>query len=61
MFLLFVHAEAAEAVGVGEFAETLKLFGAGRRVKLVGDFEKCHAGIIPAPAANGAETKMANG
>ena len=36
--LLFVHAEAAEAVSVGEFAKTLKLFEAGRRVEFVGDF-----------------------
>ena len=40
--LLFVDAETAKAVGVGEFAQALKLFEGGRRLELVGDFEKCH-------------------
>jgi len=52
-----VDLEAAEAVGVGEFAEALKLFVAERRMKLVGDFEKCHEGIIPVAAGNGAGTR----
>jgi len=53
VFLLFVHAEAAEAVGVGEGAEALELFEAWRGMKFEGDFEKGHAGIIPAWAGNG--------
>jgi len=40
--VLFVDAQAAQAVGVGEFAEALELFVAERRVEFVGDFEKCH-------------------
>jgi len=59
MILLFIHAKAAQSVGVGEFAEALKLFGAGRRVELVRDFEKCHAGIIPALASNAAVVRKA--
>jgi len=58
--LFFVHAEAAQSISVGEFAEALKLLGTERRMKFVGDFEKCHEGIIPARAANAAETKIAN-
>ena len=42
--LLLVDVEAAQAVGVGEFAEALELFVAERRVEFVGDFEECHGG-----------------
>ena len=52
VFLLFVDAEAAKSVGIREFAEALELFEGGGRVKFVGDFEKCHAGIIPAWEGN---------
>jgi len=44
LVFLFVDAEAAEAVGVGEFAETAKLFEAQWRLQLVGDFKECHGG-----------------
>jgi len=40
--VLFVHAKAAEAVGVGEFAEALELLDAQRGVQGERDFEKCH-------------------
>src|SRR5579859_654790 len=58
MVPLFVHAETAQSVRVGEFTEALKLLEAGWRVEFVSDFEKCHAEIIPAPAVNAAETKI---
>lgn len=38
VLLLFVDAEAAEAVGVGECAEALELIEARRGMKFVGDF-----------------------
>ena len=60
VLLFFVHAETPQSVRVGEFAEALELLEAGGRVKLVGDFEKCHAGIIPAPEVKAAETKIAD-
>ena len=44
LVFLFVDAEAAEAVGVGEFGETAKLFEAQWRLQLVGDFKECHGG-----------------
>ena len=53
VLLLFVDSEAAEAVGVGEGAEALKLFEAWWGMQFEGDFEKGHAGIIPAWAGNG--------
>lgn len=42
----FVHAEAAEAVGVGELGHAAEFVQAEGRAKGVGDFEKCHRGII---------------
>ena len=39
MVLFFVNAEAAEAVGVGERAESLKLVETRRGMQFVGDFE----------------------
>ncbi len=57
--LQFIHAEAAEAVGVGEFTEALELLGAERGVQGVGDFKKCHAGIIA--AASGEWEHIENG
>jgi len=41
-----VDVEAAEAVEIGKFAETLELFVAQGRMEFVGDFEKCHAGRL---------------
>lgn len=48
--LLFrvVQAKAAQAVGVGEFAELAELLLAQRRLQFIGHFDECHAGIIPA-------------
>jgi hypothetical protein len=60
VLLFFVDAEAADAVGVGEFAEAPELIEAGRRVQFVGDFEKCHAGIIPVAAPNRAAVRWMN-
>ena len=42
MLVLFIDAEAAQAVGVGEFTEAAELFKAQRRLQLVRDFEQCH-------------------
>jgi len=44
--VLFVDAEAAQAVGVGKFAKTGELVEAERGLQFVGDFEKCHTRII---------------
>lgn len=47
-------AEAAQAVGVGEFAEVGHLFGGERRLQLEGDFHESHRSlIIPASARAG--------
>ena len=40
--LLLVDVEAAQAVGVGEFAEAAELFEAQRGLQFVSDFEECH-------------------
>lgn len=52
--LLFgiVEAEAAQAVGVGEFAELEQLILAQRRLEFIGDFDEGHGGIIPAPGGS---------
>lgn len=42
MVVLFVDAEAAEAVGVGEFAQAAELFEAERGLQFEGDVEECH-------------------
>lgn len=42
MVVLFVDAEAAEAVGVGKFAQAAELLEAERGLQFVGDFEECH-------------------
>jgi len=42
LVLLFVDAEPAEAVGVGEFAEALELLKAQRRLKFISDFKQRH-------------------
>jgi hypothetical protein len=39
---LFVDAEAAQAVGIGESAEAAELFEAQWRLQFVGDLEECH-------------------
>ena len=57
VLLLFVYAEAAEAVGVGECAEALELIEARRGMKFEGDFEKGHGGIIPAGRSDGEKRK----
>jgi hypothetical protein len=44
LVFLLVDAEAAETVGVGEFAETAELFEAQWRLQLVGDFQEGHKG-----------------
>ena len=38
----FVNVESAQAVGVGEFAETLELLVAQGRLQFISDFEKGH-------------------
>ena len=42
--VLFVNAQAAKTISVGEFAQSLELLVAERRVQFIGDFEKCHVG-----------------
>jgi len=42
--MLLVYAQATKAIGVGELAQALELLVAKRRLQLIGDFEKCHAG-----------------
>jgi len=44
MVLLLIDTEAAEAIGVGEFAEAAQLLEAQRGLQFVGDFEECHRG-----------------
>ena len=44
LILRFVHAEAAQAVRIREFAEAAKLFKAQRSLQFVGDFEERHTG-----------------
>ena len=44
--MLFIDAKAAQAIGVGKFAETAELLEAQRRLQFVSDFEECHGGII---------------
>ena len=44
LILLFVDAEAAQAISVGEFAQPAKLFEAQRGLQFIGDFEECHEG-----------------
>ena len=48
LFFSFVHAELAQAVGIGEFAEAAELFEAQRGLQFIRDFEKGHARIIAA-------------
>ena len=48
LVLLFVDAEPAQAVGIGEFAEAAELREAQRGLQLIRDFEKGHARIIAA-------------
>ena len=40
--MLFIDTKATQAVGVGEFAETVELFEAQGRLEFVGDFDECH-------------------
>lgn len=47
MFLGFVKAEAAEAVGIGKFAEAAELVLRERVLQFVDDFDEGHGGIIP--------------
>jgi hypothetical protein len=44
--VLVVDAEAAQAVGVGEFAEMAELILSERGLQFVGDFDESHARII---------------
>jgi hypothetical protein len=43
VILLFIYAEASQAVSVGERAEAAELFVAQRRLQFVRDFEQGHA------------------
>ena len=53
LILRFVHAEAAQAVGIREFAEAAELFEAQRSLQFVGDFEECHASKYKAKEPGG--------
>jgi hypothetical protein len=44
VFFGFVEFEAAEAIGVGEFAEAAELIVGERILEFVGDFDECHGG-----------------
>ena len=44
MIVLLIDMEAAEAVGVGKFAQAAELLEAERGLQFVGDFQKCHGG-----------------
>ena len=46
---LFVDAEAAQAVGVCELAQSSELFGAKRSLQFVGNLDEGHAAIIASP------------
>jgi hypothetical protein len=48
LFLRFVNAKAAQAVGVRELAEMAQLVFGERRLQFVGDVNESHAGIIAA-------------
>jgi hypothetical protein len=48
---LLVDVEFAQAVGIGEFAETAELIEAQRCLQLVGDFEECHEGNYTSTAS----------
>jgi len=50
LLLGVVETKAAQAVSVGEFAESAQLLVAQRRLQFVSHFHKCHRGIIPAVA-----------
>jgi len=39
---LFINTDLAQAVGVGEFAETRELCVAERGVQVIGNFHECH-------------------
>ena len=43
---MFVNAETAQAVGIGELSQSTELLGAKRARQFVGDFDEGHAAII---------------
>jgi hypothetical protein len=43
LVFLFVHVDAAQAVGIGEFSKALQLLPSQRRLEFIADFKKCHA------------------
>ena len=49
MLFGFIEAEAAQAVGVGEFAEQTELFLGERGLQFVRDFHECHARNYTSP------------
>jgi hypothetical protein len=48
LFLRFVNAEAAQAIGVRELAKMTQLIFGERRLQFVGNVNESHAGIIAA-------------
>jgi hypothetical protein len=51
LVFLFVHMDAAQAVGIGKFSEALQLLPSQGRLEFIGDFKKCHAGNYSALAS----------
>lgn len=56
-----VDVETAEAVNVGEFAETLKLLVAEGRKEFVADFQECHGGDYSSDDCQQGKAKIENG
>jgi len=49
MLFGFIEAEAAQAVGVGEFAEQAELFLGKRGLQFVSNFHECHVRHYSSP------------
>lgn len=56
LVLVLIDAKAAQAVNVCELAQMAQLFFGERGLQFVGNFHKCHGGIIAAQTA-GDETR----
>jgi hypothetical protein len=49
MVFCFIEAEAAQAIGIGEFAEQAELFLRKRGLQFVSDFHECHVRHYSSP------------
>jgi hypothetical protein len=43
LVFLFVHVDAAQAVGISKFSKALQLLPSQRRLEFIADFKECHA------------------